>query len=93
MSSIATHDFLICYDISDRKRVSHIARVVEKQAMRIQMSIYYYEGVTQSELMHLVEQIVSLMDEEADDLRIYRIRDRGISMGDAIDLDHPLLLN
>ena len=93
MSCKVEQDFLICYDIADRKRVSKIGRLVEKQAMRIQKSIYFYETVTQSQLMSLVEQIVSLMDEEADDLRIYRIRDRGVSMGDAIDLDHPLLLN
>ncbi len=84
--------FIIAYDISDAKRVSKIGKLVEKYAMRIQLSIYLYEQVTQNELMILIENIVSLMDENEDDLRIYRVKNRGISIGKAIDLDNTTII-
>ena len=85
-------DFIICYDISDPKRLSRIARVVERYALRIQYSLYLYEQVSRDEMSRFVQKVVPLMDEEADDLRIYSIRNRGLALGKAIDLDHPLIV-
>ena len=84
-------DFLICYDISDKKRLSKIAKIIEADAMRIQLSVYFYERVSKKELTSLLEKILSILDEDADDLRIYTIKNKGISLGDAIDLDNPLI--
>jgi len=85
-------DFLVCYDISDKKRLSSVARAIEKQAMRIQRSVYLYTEVTRAEMGDLVAQIQKLIDKEADDVRIYTIRDRGIALGNATDLNNPLIL-
>jgi len=92
MSSKAKYDFLVCYDISDKTRLSKVARVVEKYAMRMQYSVYFYEQVSQIELNLFVQKIVKLIDQEEDDIRIYSIKNRGIALGNAIDLDNPLIL-
>jgi len=39
----------------------------------------------------LIEKILTLLDKEVDDLRLYTIRDKGISLGEAVDLENPLI--
>lgn len=84
-------DFLICYDISDKKRLSKIAKIVEKNALRIQRSIYFYGDVTKKELTVLVEEVLTILNEKEDDLRIYTIKNSGIHLGSAVDLDNPFI--
>jgi len=84
-------NFLICYDIADEKRVGKIGKLVEKNALRIQRSVYFYEQVSKEELTVLIEKVLVILDEEADDLRVYTIKNNGISFGEAIDLDNPLI--
>jgi len=84
-------DFLICYDIADEKRVGKIGKLIEKNAMRIQRSVYFYEQVTQEELTVLVEKVLTILDVEADDLRVYVIKHKGIALGEAVDLENPLI--
>ena len=88
---MSRQDFLICYDIADEKRVGKIGKLVEKNAMRIQRSVYFYEQVTKEELTLLLEKVLVILDEEADDLRVYNIRNKGLHFGEAIDLDNPLI--
>jgi len=84
-------DFLICYDIADKKRVGKIGKLVERNALRIQRSVYFYEQVSKEELTFLIEKILILLDKETDDLRVYTIRNKGISLGEAVDLENPLI--
>ena len=84
-------NFLICYDIADEKRVGKIGKLVEKYAMRIQRSVYFYEQVSREELTELLEKVLLILDEEADDLRVYTIKNNGIAFGEAVDLDNPLI--
>jgi len=84
-------DFLICYDIADKKRVGKIGKLVERNALRIQRSVYFYEQVSKEELTLLIEKILILLDKETDDLRVYTIRNKGISLGEAVDLENPLI--
>ena len=84
-------DFLICYDIADEKRVGKIGKLVERDAMRIQRSVYFYEQVSKEELTVLVEKVLTVLDVEADDLRVYVIKNKGIHLGEAVDLENPLI--
>lgn len=84
-------DFLICYDISDEKRLAKIGKRVEKRALRIQKSIYLFDNAAKDELKILIEEIMKIFNEKEDDLRVYVIKDRGISLGSALDLENPLL--
>jgi len=88
---MSKQDFLICYDIADEKRVGKIGKLVEKNTLRIQRSVYFYEQVSKEELTLLLEKVLSILDEEADDLRVYTIKNKGMAFGEAIDLDNPLI--
>jgi CRISPR-associated protein Cas2 len=88
---VSKQDFLICYDIADEKRVGKIGKLVEKNALRIQRSVYFYEQVSKEELTLLCEKVLSILDEEADDLRVYLIKNKGIHFGEAVDLHNPLI--
>ena len=88
---MSKQDFLICYDIADERRVGKIGKLVEKNAMRIQRSVYFYEQVSKEELTVLMEKVLTILDVEVDDLRVYTIKNRGIAFGEAIDLHNPLI--
>ncbi len=83
------YDFVIAYDIADPKRLRKIAKTLEKKAIRFQYSLFLVTDATHEEVTALVERIVSLCNEEQDDIRIYRIKHHGIRMGAALDLAHP----
>lgn len=84
-------DFLVCYDIANEKRVGKIGKLVEKEALRIQRSVYFYEQVTKEELTVLIEKVLNIFVDDEDDLRIYTIKNKGIALGEAIDLENPLI--
>ncbi len=83
------YDFIIAYDIADVKRLKKIAKLIEKDALRIQYSIYFYHDSTQEEVTKLVEKVCRIYDEKRDDIRVYKIKNRGLHLGCAIDLDNP----
>jgi len=81
--------FIITYDISDEKRLAKIAKTTEKEAFRVQRSIYLYPDATIQELSALLKKIVDLMHEKRDDVRVYKLLKGNIFLGSAIDLDNP----
>lgn len=83
------YNFIISYDISDDKRLRKIAKILEKQAIRIQFSIFYYPKATKQELHNLLEKILQIYDPKQDDIRVYNIKDSGITLGSGIDLNNP----
>jgi len=86
------YDFIITYDISDPKRLKKIAKLIEKDALRIQYSVYILYEATKEEVTALLEQVCKIYDEKYDDIRVYKIKQRGIHMGAAIDLDNPFII-
>jgi CRISPR-associated protein Cas2 len=84
-----TKDYIISYDIRDPKRLSRLSRRLEKSAMRIQKSVYLYASVTRKDLLDTIDMINAVIDSEADDVRIYRMLDPGISLAQAVDLGDP----
>jgi len=83
------HDFIVAYDIADPKRLSKAAKILEGKAMRIQYSIFYLVSISKKDAMDIFENLVEVCDSEEDDLRIYKIQDKGIHMGSAVDLRYP----
>jgi len=83
------YDFIISYDISDKKRLRKIAKLIEKDAMRIQYSVYFYHDSTQEEVTKLLEKVCKIYDEKRDDIRVYKIKHKGLHLGSAIDLENP----
>ncbi len=85
------HDFLICYDICDKKRLAKLSRYLERISLRVQYSVYLYRADREA-LTNLAKKLTTLIDKEEDDLRIYRIKEHGVSLGIATDLLQPYIL-
>lgn len=62
-------NWLIAYDITDRKRLSRAYRFLSGQALHLQNSVFIFKG-TQEEAQHLFQRLIGMLD-KADDLRIY----------------------
>ncbi len=88
-----TADYLICYDISDTRRVQKMGRQLEKFAIRIQYSIFYVPSATQETLFDIMETIEEIIEPEEDDVRIYTVLHSGIRLGQAIDLTDVTVLS
>ncbi|MCF6244154.1 MAG: CRISPR-associated endonuclease Cas2 [Sulfurovum sp.] len=84
-------DYIISYDIVNYKRLAKLARSLEKEAMRIQHSVFLLSSVTKNELLGIIDMINAIIDEEADDVRIYTIVDPGISLAQAVNLADPYI--
>jgi len=86
-------DFVICYDISCPKRLSHIAKYLESNGIRIQKSIFLYSQISKEVLSQIVDKIILIIDNDSDDVRVYQIDiSRSISINSAIDLSNPLIV-
>lgn len=62
--------WIIAYDITHPKRLSRIWRILRRQAMPLQHSIYLFAG-NQNQLQRLLDTIEPLIDQHSDDIRAY----------------------
>ena len=86
-------DLLICYDISNPKRLRRCARLLENSALRIQKSIFLLLDEEKEGLSRIVAQINRIIDPKEDDVSIYTVRrDRSIHLNSGVDLDNPLII-
>lgn len=74
MALNAPRAWLICYDITDPKRLGRLHRFIKKHAVPVQYSVYYHEGSTQ-QVMRLMRDIEGIIDPKTDDVRAYPIPD------------------
>jgi len=86
-------DFLICYDISSPKRLSKIAKILEKDAIRIQKSVFLGASMTKEDIKLLIEDISDYINPKEDDVRIYKV-DKNLSkhLRSGLDLSNPNIL-
>jgi CRISPR-associated protein Cas2 len=80
-------DFILTYDISDEKRLRRISRYMEKNALRIQRSVYLCKQLSKENLYEMLQYIAEILDSQKDDLRVYKIKKGSISLNSAIDID------
>ena len=73
-------DFLISYDINDNKRLAKFCKKLEKLAIRIEYSIFFMPNVKKEYVTEKIIELNKLLEDE-DDVRIYRIIDEGIVIG------------
>lgn len=85
-------DYIVCYDISDEKRLRKVARNLEGRALRIQFSVFLAMDIKSSELHEEFEQTLQKLDVNSDDFRIYKIKDRGLRMGKGVDIDEVFIV-
>jgi len=83
------HDFVVCYDIADVKRLRKIAKCLEKHAFRIQKSVFFYPRASQANIFALVDELEKIIDEKDDDIRIYYVDIKNsIALESGIDLNN-----
>ncbi len=87
-----TKNYLICYDISDEKRLAKVAKYLEKVAFRIQYSIYYLQSPNAQEFLEIQEELKLRINEKEDDVKIYTIKNNGFYAGIAINLNDPFII-
>lgn len=64
--------YVIAYDISDDRRRARVAKRLESLAERVQGSVFEAD-LNDKALTRLLEQLVKLIDAEADGVRVYRL--------------------
>jgi len=64
--------YMIVYDIADKKRLYKVHRIMKKNGLPVQKSVFFYHGDEKSTNV-LLDKIDVAMDPKADDLRAYPI--------------------
>ena len=72
-------DYIICYDISDPRRLGRIHRHLQRQAYALQYSVFLFSGTPQA-LEQCLARLQHLMDPEHDDIRAYPLPQRGLKL-------------
>ncbi len=67
--------WLIAYDICDPRRLGRVHRLLKKEALAVQYSIFYYEGNTE-QLTCLLQNIEERINRKVDDVRAYPIPEK-----------------
>ncbi len=86
------NDYLVCYDVSDPKRLAKLARFLEKRVVRIQNSIFLAKNFSKDKIYELSQEISDIINSQKDDIRIYTIKNYGINMGKAYNLKDIFLI-
>ena len=95
-------DVLVTYDVNTtdaagRRRLRHVAKVCLNYGQRVQQSVFECT-VTRAQYEQMIADLVELIHEEKDSLRVYRLAqptDETIQtwgVDDTLDLDGPLVL-
>ncbi len=84
-------DFIISYDISSEKRLRKISKYAEKNALRIQRSVYLCKDATKEMMCEILQNLVEMINSKEDDLRVYNIKKGSINLKNAIDIDNAMI--
>ncbi len=86
--------YLLCYDISDTKRLGRIYRFVIKVAIPLQYSVFQLL-VSNDELELIVGKLEEMIDKKEDDIRIYPLhtRNRTYLIGNSFFPEGVILLD
>ncbi len=62
--------YLVCYDITDPKRLTRVCRFMKERGLHLQLSVFLC-SLTWPELGELKSSLAELIDGAKDDVRIY----------------------
>mgnify|MGYP001483017548 CR=1 FL=1 len=65
--------YLVCYDITDPKRLHKVFRISRRFGTPFQYSVLHFYG-SQGQLDELMARLADVIDPASDDVRAYRIR-------------------
>jgi CRISPR-associated protein Cas2 len=69
-------EFIVCYDISDPRRLGRLHRFLKKHAVALQYSVFLFTG-SDRQLDRLLDAAQTFIDPQVDDLRAYPLPARG----------------
>lgn len=73
MSRNAPIDLLVCYDISEPRRLRRVHQAMRAWGMPIQYSVFYCR-LTQRQRQRLESRLRALIEQGEDDVRVYGIQ-------------------
>jgi len=63
-------NYLVCYDISDPRRLARVFKLLKGKGLHIQYSVFHC-SMTWQRLLELKEKLSWIIEEKEDDVRIY----------------------
>ena len=72
MSQHAPARWLVTYDISDRRKLARVHRLLKKEGVPIQYSVFFVHA-SAAKMARLMVELGKLIDPKADDVRAYRL--------------------
>lgn len=72
MSQHASARWLLTYDIADPRRLGRVFKFLNKHGVPVQYSVFLLEASAEK-MASLMTQIAKLIDDDADDVRAYRM--------------------
>ncbi len=86
-------NYLICYDICDPKRLGKVLRLMKDHGLHVEYSVFHC-SLTWPELQTMKRDLLRLIDDEKDDVRIYPLPEKvkvmkigiGARIPDGVDL-------
>lgn len=70
MSQLDAAQWLVCYDIRDKRRLGQVFRFLKKQGVPVQYSVFLVDA-SAAKMRLLLAQLGELIDPRADDIRAY----------------------
>ena len=63
-------EYIICYDITNPRRLGRIHRTLKQYAVPLQYSVFLFTG-SAAQLAQCLARLQAIMDEHSDDIRAY----------------------
>ena len=70
MSQLDSGQWLVCYDIRDKRRLGQVFRFLKKQGVPVQYSVFLVDA-SATKMRRLLVELAQLIDPRADDVRAY----------------------
>jgi CRISPR-associated protein Cas2 len=69
-------DWIVCYDMADRKRLARVFKLLKANGLPLQRSVFLVH-VSSAGMAQLQAQLNSLINPQQDDVRVYRLPQGG----------------
>lgn len=77
--------FLLCYDIRDKRRLARVHRIAVRYALPLQYSVFYLKG-SRAQLDKLLAELQEIIHPAEDDVRVYEVQplERSCMLGKSV---------
>ena len=72
-------EYIICYDITNPRRLGRIHRTLKQYATPLQYSVFLFTG-SAIQLEQCLARLAAIMNEHSDDIRAYPLPQRGLRL-------------